>query len=242
MTSAGGHHVPGTAYHWEHGYHPLDEETAVKYRHKWTGGKQNARPITTRKDSLDAWSPAELHHLEHIAEEHPDADRERHDAVLEAIAHAQGFDGRPSTGRLDPDRDILSRGFGANDSAHDFVDQFLHGAYWAGTGIHGNGMYTTTRHERAETYGADALLRMQLSPDARTTHVNDMWDRIDNLQPELRRIVGGDPGRMAAMLGFDAMKARGSTVIVLNRRAVTVDTSTAMDHAIRTAAGRRERR
>ena len=103
-------------------------------------------------------------------------------------------------------------------------------------------MYTTTRHERAETYGADALLRMQLSPDARTTHVDDMWDRIDNLPPELRRIVGGDPGRMAAMLGFDAMKARGSTVIVLNRRAVTVDTSTAMDHAIRTAAARRRSR
>lgn len=32
MTSAGGHHVPGTPYNWEHGYVPLNAETAIKNR------------------------------------------------------------------------------------------------------------------------------------------------------------------------------------------------------------------
>lgn len=39
MAAVKGQHVPGTAFHWEHGYDPLDEATAVKNRHKWTGGK-----------------------------------------------------------------------------------------------------------------------------------------------------------------------------------------------------------
>ena len=32
MTSAGGHHVPGTPYNWEHGYVPLNAKTAIKNR------------------------------------------------------------------------------------------------------------------------------------------------------------------------------------------------------------------
>jgi hypothetical protein len=41
MAAVQGHHVPGTPYHWEHGYKPLDAETARKNRHKWAGGSSH---------------------------------------------------------------------------------------------------------------------------------------------------------------------------------------------------------
>lgn len=43
MAAVSGHHVPGTDFNWRHGYHPLNEATALKYRKKWLGGKSGGR-------------------------------------------------------------------------------------------------------------------------------------------------------------------------------------------------------
>lgn len=38
LAAVDGHHVPGTSYEWRHGYEPLSERTAIRYRKKWRGG------------------------------------------------------------------------------------------------------------------------------------------------------------------------------------------------------------
>src|SRR5262249_12994353 len=146
-------------------------------------------------------------------------DNEKRDRVLEAIAHIQGFDAHPDKGPLDPNREILYRGFGdRHDQSNgpELARQYTDGAYYGSTGHHGNGAYFTTREDRAAGYGY--VMQAQLKPGAKVIDGDAAWDLADHAPDEWKPIIGDDPGRAAAMYGYDAIRPnRGSSVIVLNR-------------------------
>ena len=150
-------------------------------------------------------------------------DNARQDHVLERIAQLNGFDAKPGRGALDPGRPSVCRGFGDRydqSNGAELAQQFTDGSYFGSTGIHGNGAYFTTSKDRAAGYGH--VLEAQLKPSARVISQDEAWALADNAPPEWRSIIGGDPGRAAAMHGYDAIKTKGTAIIVLNRGALRV--------------------
>lgn len=202
---------------------PVREPMVVKvgpkgYIHGWIY-------VGARKTGLGDW---EDEHLQRILATHRQHEStapfggHSNDAVLEEIARHQGFDAKPNQGELDPNAEILHRGFGGIDSdpgtGAEHAAQWANGKYRAGTGIRGNGSYFSTNAGRAANYGHQ--VQVQLHPDAKVARLRDLEDQLDSLPDgPVKEIVGDDAGRLAALLGYDAIHA-GNTRIVLNRGAV----------------------
>jgi hypothetical protein len=175
------------------------------------------------------------------------------DLNLLNIWKEQGFDGRPRVVDDDGlDAEVKAgglevwRGIG-NDERGD------EGTVWArefieadepypGFGQYGNGTYATpseelaTRYTGSLLYSGGGLLRMVLRKDARVIAYEDlvsqMWQARDQVMgdPRLEEAVR-DWGRLASMLGYDAMTVgvrRGGPpdeVVILNRTAVSVSSN-----------------
>lgn len=194
------------------------------YVHGW-------KYVGAPKTSLAEWEPhkQELLDLARGEKASEPFGGHREDRVLKRIAQLQGFDAKPSQGGIDPGGQSLYRGM-----PPEHAEQLLHGDYYAGAGTHGSGYYTTTRPERAGLYAAGEVTHdsgtsyeMQLHPDAKVADEDDMYDAAEKLPADWKEITGGDdPSRVAALLGYDAVKPhRGSTVLVLNRGALRVKPS-----------------
>lgn len=179
--------------------------------------------VGAAKTSLSDWKD----HQDELAGLHERTKGDdRRDRVLERIAQIQGFDAKPSEGNLDPSREIVHRGFGDRYGGNEsqYAGQFRHGDYHGSTGLRANGTYVTTDEKAASQYGS--VLHMQLHPDARTISLPDAEDKLDSLPDgKIKQIVAGDPGRLAAMLGYDAI-IKGTHRVILNRGAVRVATDT----------------
>ena len=166
-------------------------------------------------------------------------DDDRRDKVLERIAHYQGFDAHPSEGELDPGRETWHRGFGDRFGGHesDYADQFKHGEYYGSTGLRANGIFTSTKPDVAEGYGQ--VLHMQPHLEAKIASVQDLESQLDKLPEPWKEIVSGDPGRLAALLGYDAVTTGGYHRIILNRGAVRVGDTPANADPSMSGAGKR---
>jgi len=165
------------------------------------------------------------------------------DKALDLIVVKQGFDGLPglvdSVDDLPEGQPVFYRGVTdtSDESAEDLVDQFAHGDFFVGTGMFGNGIYGSTEEEMALSYATgnsmvanpDGVITFALRPDAKVAD----WDEL----VEARKLVDSnsdvakDPGRVAAILGYDAVikpvvSATGETqeqiLILLNRSAAVV--------------------
>jgi portal protein len=147
------------------------------------------------------------------------------------------------------------RGWKSGPSADDIVERYTSGEHYPGIGIFGNGSYFTDSEatgakygtgeaygrlvsSRPEDFSGSAVIEAMLLPDAR---VVDFWE-LKRLGAELgvpdgftgvtdpRLLVLGDPGRLAAALGYDAVIIPtdagtvdyGNEVLVLNRTATAV--------------------
>ena len=179
-------------------------------------------------------------------------DEGKGDPGLAAIVHEQGFDAKPTTvSDSEFDRIVQERGAevfyrgvkGADDlSAADIHGQFRDGEYESGYGIFGNGFYMTPDASVAERYAdgtPGSVGRFALDEGARVIDYADLrgrhnetismrWDTV----ADSTEILSADPGRFAAMLGYDAVRlSAGSTVpgmgtmsqtqiIILNRGAL----------------------
>jgi hypothetical protein len=148
----------------------------------------------------------------------------------------------------------------AYDEAVGYAEQFRSGTHYPGTGILGAGTYFATRREEAERYmhpndkgegkTPKTLISVSVSPDARLADWDDVRGTVLTLKAELetRRLQAkddkerakidflarliNDPGRVAALMGYDGMQERvvfrdgrapapGYTV-VFNRGVLTV--------------------
>lgn len=154
------------------------------------------------------------------------------DGSLRHIGTRQGFDGLPVT-VSEKEIDIeLTRGGteiwrGTTDwpgnsalaarSARDVDRAFRSGAYEPGTGIYGNGYYFSVAERVAKHYAGKkgVITRAVLRAGARVIDYDELMAIVDrmfddpNLDLVLRNNVIADPGRAAAVLGYDAIRVVG---------------------------------
>ena len=158
------------------------------------------------------------------------------DGLLRAIQQESGASGLPqlvddissvSTGQT-----LLYRGLEdrLGVTAVEMADEFRSGPLFPGEGIFGNGTYTTTSLKSAEWYG-DEVLKMTLPNTAKTIKYDDLTDKwqeaMDAMPDTPVKKLAADPGRWAAMQGYDAIiveRKNGSAhYVVLNRSILTVE-------------------
>lgn len=154
------------------------------------------------------------------------------DRSLAYIGGQQGYDGLPVTvNKREADLELTRGGTeiwrgttpwkGNKDvparSAADIDDAFRNGAYEPGTGIYGNGYYFSVSERVGQHYASKqgVVTRAVLRAGARvitSTELEAVIKRIfndDSLDIVLRHSVAADPGRCAALLGYDAIKVVG---------------------------------
>jgi hypothetical protein len=158
------------------------------------------------------------------------------DKQLRAIMDRQGFDGLPRAVSETEMFDLINSGTykelfrGALATEyHDAAwvhDQFRNGNAYGGFGVYGNGYYFAVSNEVATAYSNEtpgSVLHIGLHRDAKVID----YDRIPSIQTDDRKIFG-DPGRVAAALGYDAIRVPresrhgGDYYVVLNRTATVV--------------------
>lgn len=163
------------------------------------------------------------------------------DPALGDIMHAQGFDGAPEV--LTPEQmDVAVRGGQVTElfralrphdghTGADFAEQYRSGDMYAGTGIYGNGAYTTPSWKEADGMAREPgsqVMRMGLRSDARVISYDDA--KAAARKHGSRRNLWFDPGRAAAALGYDAIlvppgvhRGSHSYYVILNRTATVVE-------------------
>lgn len=165
---------------------------------------------------------------------------ETEDQVLKAILKEQGFDGLPqAVNRAGLDAAVsegwtpiyrgLQGGFdvGAEAQAAKYAADFKEGDLFVGKGLIGNGTYVATDRALAFSYAGErgVVLEMAMRPGAKIIEEHDLYEmwvenRALTFTPDFESVTT-DPGRYAAMLGYDAIESRGMYV-VLNRAALMV--------------------
>lgn len=165
-----------------------------------------------------------------------------------AVAPAPALDAAVEAGGIEIWRGVKTN---ASMTAADMAEQFRTGALYPGVGVHGSGTYTSIHRETAELFaGRDRdriddgrLMRMVLKPDARILDEKDPefdeitreWAAQD--RADIGRYAGAgprsvfrdDPGRAAAVAGYDAIRVSrdewgesDTYYVVLNRTALLV--------------------
>ena len=167
----------------------------------------------------------------------------RNDKGLEAIAAKQGFDGpaqlvdQAQFDQLARESGYtLYRGVGAYTNAQGeeisgnaIITDFATGQYYAGTGVSGNGIYSTSKVDTAQAYADKegtngALISMTILPGSQIANYDQVRLVLNEMQDPAN--PGGlDVGRVLAAKGFDGYVTVGNGVpatIILNRTALAV--------------------
>ena len=142
------------------------------------------------------------------------------------------------TFKTDTYGDVLYRGVGDNITRQDLktaglspsemVDQYKNGAFFAGTGIYGDGTYCCALQSEAEKYGnpVDGIFEISLKKDARIIQFEDAYQIWVKTKDKIKEGLLQDPyclvyspraetkgqskygaiGRLMNMLGYDAIK------------------------------------
>lgn len=210
-----------------------DERAGEKAGHKfhgnqWDGSAGYVPARMTRDEVLAHPDVTRYNEGTPVEEQVPDG-MAHHDVALETIARLQGFDAPPTVVKefsSNTKGGTLYRGL----PQRRYLDDFRRGDYFAGTGVVGSGTYTTTARQQAKEYAhTGGVMAMKLKADARTIDrkgVEDLWrQEMAAAKPGERRVLE-DPGRVAAIHGYDAITVQrsgvGNYVVVLNRTAVEV--------------------
>jgi len=155
------------------------------------------------------------------------------DLVLKSLVEEIGFDELPKQvdseeldNRIkDGDTEIF-RAFSDYNAFNDFMD----GDYYAGQGVHGNGIYTAKGPDAvymANTYmrSPDAVVgRMTVDKGANIvpiSKVREEFKKFEKDNPDEASILE-DVGRFATYLGYDAVDVGGDNLVVLNRGVIHV--------------------
>jgi len=123
----------------------------------------------------------------------------------------------------------------------EFTEQFKHGDYYAGKGMYGSGTYCGIGKEKgipiATSYTSNkdnCVIRMVLDKDAKIIPIKEVKKQIRNMQKsmppsqndidnKLINIITDNPGRWAAMNGYDAISVKDRDyMVVLNRSKLTI--------------------
>jgi hypothetical protein len=188
------------------------------------------------------------------------------DPVFSAIAHKQGFDGKPSVvSPAEMDRLIAegrppmfraaSEGLDENDQpipAAGIQEQLRTGPARFGTGSYGSGYYFSNTEEDAVTSYGDgtpgSVAKAVLKPDARRISADELQVQLDeyrrSLGPDDLSTLGADLGRFGAAQGYDVIDIPGENpgegfFLVLNRTALIVENPSKSDDKV-TAARQRQ--
>ncbi|GAA3027268.1 hypothetical protein [Streptosporangium longisporum] len=164
------------------------------------------------------------------------------DQRLANIWKEQGFDGLPrAVSDEELDADIAAGGIEmfrglTGSSGRPYAEQFINGdEHFPGLGVFGNGTYTSPAAYFAATYavtdGRGSMMRMALRSDARVIDYDKLPEAAQESENAVtdRRIADAmtDPGRLASMLGYDAIRVshiKPHQYVILNRTAVSVST------------------
>lgn len=172
------------------------------------------------------------------------------DMTLHSVAEIQGYNGLPIRVATKAEGDdLVAQGWtkvyrGVREEAQ--AEQFIGGEIFHGTGISGNGTYATSRAESARMYASfrndeGYVIEMFLPPDAKVITSDEMTKLTKSVADKLNGELGNsteffeimdvisDPGRLASMLGYDAIQVvmpasqvevTGQYFVVLNRSKV----------------------
>lgn len=155
------------------------------------------------------------------------------ETALRDVLAKQGFDGPPQVGSPAAVDAVVQAGGRElfRGTSPEAADQLRNGEYpIASISAHGMGIYTDTNQETAAYYG-DHVVRMALSPNARTTTEEDLRAEAQARSPNWddgQHVLYMDHGTLAAALGFDAFSYGPSSdpgnraYVILNRTALTV--------------------
>ena len=161
------------------------------------------------------------------------------DLVLKGLYKQKGYDGLPNIidkkafnlavndGKTIVYRGVTAPHFADVGKLSPYVEQFKIGDYFAGSGVHGNGTYSSTNSLTAMSYaGGNPLnvMAMVLPDNLKTISIADIkrihFNLYDDLAAALHREgisdmdyktvvntmnVTNDPGRLATMLGYDGI-------------------------------------
>jgi len=164
--------------------------------------------------------------------EHP-REENRSDPRLAEMWRQQGFDGKPTVvsaadfNALGDDHIRVYRGLHADagTTGAEFAEGFRSGdEAFAGLGLFGNGIYTDVEKSNAIEYAhsdESGVLSMALKPDARIAEYADLRAATKELPDEVKAMVGDDPGKVATLLGYDALNL-DKYYVVFNRTALVV--------------------
>lgn len=172
------------------------------------------------------------------------------DSTLESLAKESGFSELPKVVDEDELDRIIAEGHreiwrGVNqEKKGEFTESFRSGEYFAGEGVYGNGIYTATGEDAKRLaalyspgeYGA--VMRMAIDKDAKVISYGELKTLMDNeikkikldldnekafFESKVTRDILSDPGRFAAINGYDAIEVEGQgQFIVLNRKALYI--------------------
>lgn len=182
------------------------------------------------------------------------------DSSLAVARKSQGFDGPPSIiedSKFDEyngkkisngdkrDSQTLYRG----DKQKQYADELLTGPYFPGTGVSCNGTYSSGDRDYADKYaGREGVVqRFKLHPRSRVANFHDLVDqryefhvqlavledakRISPAEYMVLKDFAHDAGRVATMMGYDAIHLNSETTVILNRTAMIFSDTPVVDYS-----------
>lgn len=203
----------------------------------------------------DSYRPARGDILQEVTHDAPDIYEQAHkrrtvtfngDIQLNILTERQGF-GKPTVGSAQDVEAAGQQGWqiayrGVTSSEAKQVMQSLRydDDYKLGTGMYGNGIYTTVSADTAKVFAGrsaritarpsdSVMVRMAINPDARVIDYEQLIDHLAQVSKDVRERLDdayargreghedieifdragyllGDPGRLAAALGYDAIR------------------------------------
>lgn len=196
----------------------------------------DAKQRLAAKDRIDGMSVdsyGQYRHLDPVGQNMPFGD-----GLLQALQRAQGFDARAElVGSVDDvmkaaeanGQKVIYRGLTGDGKLGEMLRT---GDHFPGNGVYGQGTYFTTDAGEARGYGRDiniaalkAGAKVLTISDANKLAMKNFRKCRSGAATEAERMASGDPGRVAALHGFDAVHVAegnglGEFFVVLNRGAL----------------------
>ena len=159
----------------------------------------------------------------------------RTDSTLHKILHAKGYDRLPKVVSKEEIDGLVKQGYTPifrgmkylGDDVPSGAEQYKRGEMFVGRGAFGHGVYFATNNRMASKYSVDkdgkvgSLLFGVLDKSAKIISAEDAKRLSEELrnkaQTSEHKAILSDVGKVAALYGYDAIKATEDILVVLNR-------------------------
>ncbi len=159
----------------------------------------------------------------------------RTDSTLHKILHAKGYDRLPKVVSKEEIDDLVKQGYTPifrgikylGDDVPSGAEQYKRGEMFVGRGAFGHGVYFATNNRMAAKYSVDkdgkvgSILSGVLDKSAKIISADDAKklseELISKTQINEHKVILSDLGKVAALYGYDAIKATEDILVVLNR-------------------------